>query len=318
MPRITNALSLAFNEIPVEESDDVTEKELLKRLVDAGVITSGETWDARRAGGGLNTEVFFVEQQSDGESLTVRLARSGIDLRREARYLSHLQACPGVPHVKYADRDILVHDKLSGEPGPLAEASDADLDALARTLACMHSHTVDHYILWPDLTKRHGTRAELLRARIASLPEYRSFEQLQHDDLDALYQVLCEIELDGPDWGAEQFGLIHGDLSIGNILWSEGGVSLIDWEYVRPSDPAEELAYIITEQPVGDALRRRLRNAYIAHGGVGASWERVGGWAAFTALDSAFWWCDHLLERGEEPTHHPEVLARIATVKRWL
>lgn len=294
------------------------ENTLIERLQTARVLTADGRWRIKPASGGHNTQVYFLDHPDRETSLTVRLARAGIDLQREAGYLALLGDCPGIPIVRHVEPDLLVHDTLPGTPAPLADATDADLNALAQVLACIHAHEVDHYIVWPHLTERRGTRADLLLARITSLPEYRSFDDSLRDDLLALYQALRQIELDGPGWHAMQFAMIHGDLSIGNILWSEAGVSLIDWEYTRPSDPAEELAYLITEQPVPENIVQRLRGAYIAHGGPPDAWERLPAWLPFTALDSAFWWCDHLRERGEDPAGHPEVQARIETTRRFL
>lgn len=292
--------------------------ELLDRLQHTGFFDEGENWEFKAAGGGLNTEVYFAENPATSSSLTIRLGRAGSDLRREAQYLARLTDCPGIPAVRHVDRDLLVHETLPGEPAPLAEATEDDLDSLARVLACIHTHENDHYVVWPDLSACYGPRSDLLRARIASLPGYRSFNDPPLDALLMLYQALQDIEMTSTGWDDGRYALIHGDLSVGNILWSDGGVSLIDWEYARPSDPAEELAYLVSEQPVPDETVQRLRDAYIGHGGPPDAWDRVAGWLPFTTLDSALWWCDHLLERGEDPAGHPEVQARIETARRYL
>lgn len=291
--------------------------QLLQRLEDAGVIEDPAGWDVDSASGGLNTQVYFVTA-GDGTSYTVRLGHAEIDLRREAEILESLAGCPGVASPVYYEEDILVHPTMPGESAPIEDANEDQIVALGRSLACIHSQEHAHYVIWPDLSPRIGSRRDLLTGRLDSVKRYRAFDEGTVPELLDLQHRLLELDLSDHGWDETHFSQIHGDLSVGNILWSEDGAYLVDWEYSRHSDPAEELAYIATEQGVSQATLDALRAGYDEGGGTPDTWKRVAIWAPFTALDSAFWWCDYLLERDEDPNSHEEVRARIAEAERWL
>jgi aminoglycoside phosphotransferase (APT) family kinase protein len=92
---------------------------------------------------------------------------------------------------------------------------------------------------------------------------------------------------------------------------------LIDWEYTRIGDPAEDLAYLLTEQPVPASTVSALRRFYEEAGGALDTWRRVPAYGVFTALDSALWWADYLASR-DLLRGRSEVEARLATAGGWL
>ncbi len=62
------------------------------------------------------------------------------------------------------------------------------------------------------------------------------------DSLERSLEGLREAENFKTD---ETLALLHGDIGPGNILWGPDPV-LIDWEYARPGNPADEIAYCST------------------------------------------------------------------------
>ena len=88
--------------------------------------------------------------------------------------------------------------------------------------------------------------------------------------------------------------LLHGDVADGNILWASEPV-LIDWEYTRLGDPADEVAYIfgqhgltVTQREAFWAgYRRATDQAKVDHMVERASW-----WEPVLLLGSALWWLE--------------------------
>jgi aminoglycoside phosphotransferase (APT) family kinase protein len=93
----------------------------------------------------------------------------------------------------------------------------------------------------------------------------------------------------------EPLVLLHGDIAEGNILWNPDPV-LIDWEYARPGDPADEIAYTFDQ----NGLAADQRNAFWAgYADPTASQirteqivDRVGWWEPVTLLGSTLWWAE--------------------------
>ena len=106
--------------------------------------------------------------------------------------------------------------------------------------------------------------------------------------------------------GTESFGtddrlaLLHGDVAGGNILWAPHPV-LIDWEYARLGDPADEVAYIFGQHGLNAAQRAAFWRGYqqrtpsqerLQHLVHRASW-----WEPGTLLGSALWWLERWSRR---------------------
>ncbi len=91
-----------------------------------------------------------------------------------------------------------------------------------------------------------------------------------------------------PSFGAvsgHPFRLLHGDLTAANILWGSHP-QLVDWEFWRMGDPAEDLAYLIT---VND-LPQRIADAVIVGYDDASVATRIGRWRAPCALDAGLWY----------------------------
>lgn len=82
-----------------------------------------------------------------------------------------------------------------------------------------------------------GEVHESQRAAVASdLPSLRELDAPFVDEV----VVWCTEHLPSPD---EPAAFLHGDLLGQNVLWSlEGPPAVLDWEYARTGDPAEDLA----------------------------------------------------------------------------
>jgi aminoglycoside phosphotransferase (APT) family kinase protein len=97
--------------------------------------------------------------------------------------------------------------------------------------------------------------------------------------------------------------LLHGDIAPGNILWRPRPV-LIDWEYSRLGDPADEIAYLLDQNGLTPAQRAAFWLGYRqSFSGSQAMLcgvvERVEWWEPLTLLGSALWWVERWVRRAE-------------------
>ncbi len=209
------------------------------------------------------------------------------------------------------DGCLLLHRHMPGTPRELPTLPDTALAHLGTCLGWLHDQPRAGYAIWPAYSEQPGTRADALRARIASLDVWAG--AVSSDDASqAMLAQLRALPLDPQaGWQETTFSLLHGDLSPGNILWhgngGDGAVGLIDWEYARAGDPAEELAYLISEASLPPERFAVLADAWLAQHDDPWAMARLPVWLPFVAVDSALWW------RAYARTHpHLDVRTQVA------
>lgn len=111
----------------------------------------------------------------------------------------------------------------------------------------------------------------------------------------------------------ESLSLLHGDIGPGNVLWNPEPC-LIDWEYARLGDPADELAYTFDQNALTPSQRRAFWAGYQQGTDSGSRLahiiERADWWEPVTLLGSALWWVERWVRRTEIDTEgkaDPEV-----------
>ena len=272
------------------------------------------------AGSGLNSTVFVARRPGSEPTLTIRVRRPDDRLTVEVDALSDVSGCPGVPRLHLLTHNLLVLDYLPGEPRDLHLLDDSHFKALARRLACIHASEYAAFTPWPETELRAGTRADLFRFRAAALSSYACYEEAQagvvHAALPELLRRLSALDLSAPGWRSAEFTRLHGDLSRGNLLWHGAEVGLIDWEYSRVGDPAEDLAYLLSEQPDVIEQLARVVGPYIAAGGAPDVARRMPAYGLFTAVDSALWWSDYGIHHARSVSD--DIDLRIESARRWL
>lgn len=88
--------------------------------------------------------------------------------------------------------------------------------------------------------------------------------------------------------------LLHGDVSAGNILWTPEPV-LIDWEYARIGDPADEIGYLFGQNALRAGQREGFWRGYgrgLEPSALDRMVDRVGAWEPLTLFGSALYWID--------------------------
>jgi aminoglycoside phosphotransferase (APT) family kinase protein len=98
----------------------------------------------------------------------------------------------------------------------------------------------------------------------------------------------------------EPLRLLHGDIGPGNVLWNPSPC-LIDWEYTRLGDPADEIAYTFGQNTLTEAQQEAFWVGYTqASAGelhVDEIRRRARGWLPVTQLGSALWWAERWVRR---------------------
>ncbi len=196
-------------------------------------------------------------------------------------------------------------------PGPdrdLHAVGPAEIEDLAALVAWVHRRPLDALSesLGPATTVRayaedrlHSILATLAWARD---PLPGDLQRRLRSAADALAASLGAAQ-DAPSFSAAgTLSLLHGDIGPGNVLWSPSP-RLIDWEYTRLGDPADEIAYAFDQNALtacereafwagyADGLGDQFRQAEVA--------ERVGWWEPMTLLGSTLWWVQRWIRRSE-------------------
>jgi aminoglycoside phosphotransferase (APT) family kinase protein len=302
---------------------------ILGALQRRGLVERAAGWRVALAPGGTTDRTFSVTDPHGRPVLTVRLARPGFGdwLRREESVLREIGAegtcrvpsqVTRIEDAELPEGQMLVHGHVDGAPRSLSAMGDGALKALADSLAWVHGHPRAGYMIWPALDVRQGTRGDCFRARLDSLRRYECSRGAL-PDFDNLLRRIEAIELPpSAGWDEPGFALTHGDLSAGNILWTDDGrVSLIDWEFCRDGDPAEDIAYLIADQDLSPDIVADLADAYASASGDPWALARIPAWLPLVAVDSALWWADYFLRHGQ-PIEHSNVSSRIMLGWRYL
>jgi thiamine kinase-like enzyme len=99
----------------------------------------------------------------------------------------------------------------------------------------------------------------------------------------------------------ESLVLLHGDPAGDNILWDAAGPVLIDWEYTRLGDPADEVAYLFDQNDLSAQQREAFWRGYRDGSSAWSSdlVDRVSWWEPATLLGSTLWWVERWVRRAD-------------------
>jgi aminoglycoside phosphotransferase (APT) family kinase protein len=238
----------------------------------------------------------FQLRDLPGPPARVEKRGPGDALAREAAALGLVAGRPWAPRLVHHERGVLVSTRCPGAPRPLAELDPADARLLGAVLREVHETRRARQgglAWWSHPVRSLGD----YRARRA-LDAERSLAGSPHSGLArrALAAPLPEAA------DAEAFRLLHGDLVGANVVWGPGGPALVDWEFWRMGDPAEDLAYLAETNALPGALLDVVLDGYA----LPEIADRVDAWRALVALDAGGWYAREgmdaearpLLERG--------------------
>lgn len=197
---------------------------------------------------------------------------------------------------------------LDGDEIDLASATPTQMERVGRALAAVHDTPMSESLV----ATLGGARSiseyvDEWIARVASywprirgpLPDpARELVERTRPLVDTLLHGAMDASCFQRD---EALVLLHGDVGPGNVLWTDRPV-LIDWEYARFGDPADEIAYIFAQHALAPERRRAFWSGY-ADARRGAALEdvleRVGWWEPVTLFASGLWWLERWSRRAD-------------------
>ena len=289
--------------------------------------------------GGASHDVFLVRWPGEPleglNAVTVRLNRDGSARQRtksqhEAQALAKVGGWLG-PRLLWFDdegewleKPAMCLEFLEGEARVLHDATPGDLEALGKAVGELHNiepapgFLVDARPV-PDATYARELltwyERELLQKPFPGSRggpahvEDQGVERQIHEDAAAAFAVAtASLERSAK---IEHFGqqgswsLLHDDLVEQNIVWgADGEPRFIDWEDTRIGDPAEELAYIVSEADLSDFRKEHLWRGYSAtrpNADLDGVRLRMAYWGPIVAMASIRWWLDSVvrIKRGE-------------------
>jgi aminoglycoside phosphotransferase (APT) family kinase protein len=305
---------------------DIGPKDIQDLLNTAGV--TGFTGNYVSLGGGEGNDTFVLD--CGVTKLVLRVARySELNkLGHEARALRLLNL-DQVPKLVYFDNSKLINGKAwiieSYVHGKPAESLSTErFERLGELLAKVHSVQLDGSLkldFWQeflDTKKPFGDEQAFLNH---PNDEMRKLIRRGSDYFQS--QELYDI----------QPSLIHGDISLGNMIINGDMVSLIDWEYSRFTDPMADfstLFYEDMEQKKGKWRihitghdKAALFASYTKAGGI-VDEERLKAWHNFDKLGGAiyFYWklnhSGHPITQAQSALYNEELSKVLASLDRNL
>ncbi len=217
-------------------------------------------------------------------------------LARDAGGLRHAAGLDIAPRLIASRRGLLVTELLDGAARPLEAMRPHDARALGQAVRHLHEARRTRTGGRPEWTSRVRSLAAYRRRRVDDAIAAAGPDRALAERVVASLAPLAAPAVRQP------FRFLHGDLVSGNVIWGPAP-RLVDFEFWRMGDPAEDLAYLIAVNALPPALVRGVLDGY-GHAGAAA---RVDAWLALCALDAGLWY-----RNASQPERADELIARAA------
>ncbi len=191
------------------------------------------------------------------------------------------------PKVYYKDtscrilsKPFVISDYVPGEP--VTRMTEKDLKSLALLLAELHRiHNVNG--LRNEPVKDYNR--EYIKKRVDRITDtgFKYVNSHFKADLMEAYKKIKHIRLK-----RQKLSVIHGDISRDNLLRTENGLKLIDWESVRLSEPQFEIATALERLNLNGQKRKLFLSEYLKHSEK-ASLEELEEYEKIRCFDRLLW-----------------------------
>ena len=191
------------------------------------------------------------------------------------------------PKVYYKDtscrvlsKPFVISDYVPGEP--VMRMTEKDLKSLAFLLAELHRiHNVNG--LRNEPVKDYNR--EYIKKRVDRITDtgFKYVNSHFKADLMEAYKKIKHIRLK-----RQKLSVIHGDISKDNLLRTENGLKLIDWESVRLSEPQFEIATTLERLNLNGQKRKLFLSEYLKHSEK-ASLEELEEYEKIRCFDRLLW-----------------------------
>jgi aminoglycoside phosphotransferase (APT) family kinase protein len=262
-------------------------------------------------------KVSYLDPTGATENLVVRVSYGGGPAEcalaeREARALKKAGGIAGPLLYDFRctspwfDTPSMCMQFVPGQQKELTSATPAEIERLGSVVAWVHGRPVDDLV---DGSSKPGNLVSYAEGRLQSIISTLVWAR---DPLPAVIQARLRSAANSVQDSWERarddqsfstgatLALLHGDPAHGNVLWGQGPV-LIDWEYARVGDPADEIAYLFDQNGLSPGQResfwRGYREVVSDQASLGHVADRVDWWEPVTLLGSALWWVERWVRR---------------------
>jgi Ser/Thr protein kinase RdoA (MazF antagonist) len=263
--------------------------------------------------------VSYLDSADVTQDVVVRVAFGGEapDRAQAEREAAALKAVAGVAGpvlydfrqtTRWFETPAMCMQCLPGRQRRLSSTTPREIARLAAVLAWVHDRPTGDLV---ESLGGTGDVAAYAHGRLRSITATLSWAR---DPLPAAFQAQLRHAADrlaaslegarAADWfrTGEPLRLLHGDVADANVLWGREP-ALIDWEYTRLGDAADEIAYLFDQngltQPQRDAFLERYRQTAGSAAGLDHLLDRIRWWEPVTLLGSALWWVERWVRRSE-------------------
>jgi aminoglycoside phosphotransferase (APT) family kinase protein len=261
---------------------------------------------------GENHAIYRVSFRGPGDEVTQVVVRVGSPddagrgrAEREARVLDRVGGTAGPKLYSFsADAPgfagpVMCLEFIAGRHQDLAEAEPERLTRLGQLIRWLHGQPVSDIEDFEDMRLSAYVEQRWQQHLVSRVGAIRDPlpDELQERLQGAVAGASAAVqELKGLAEAAfeERLVLLHADISGANVLWRPEPV-LIDWEYARLGDPADEVAYLFTQNALSGAQEDAFWAGYsdgLGPAQVSQVAGRVRWWRPITLLGSVLWWLD--------------------------
>jgi Ser/Thr protein kinase RdoA (MazF antagonist) len=267
-------------------------------------------------------KVSYVDADGNADNVVLRVSLSAdttelVQAQREASVLGVVGGRAGPALLDFRatsawfDAPTIMMCFVSGRQFDLRTANVAEIEQIGSLVARVHGQPTDDLTPLRSTTgdiatyaddRRNAILAGLVWAREPVAPGVAARVQRAGDVIDRSWH---EVWRDHPCFGSTgTLALLHGDIAFGNVLWDNEPV-LIDWEYARLGDPADEIAYVFDQNGLSDQQRDAFWRGYRRSSDTAQPDDivkRVTWWERLTLLGSTLWWLERWIRRTNAET----------------
>jgi aminoglycoside phosphotransferase (APT) family kinase protein len=195
---------------------------------------------------------------------------------------------------------------VAGQQRELGSATPTEIERLGSVVAWVHGRPAGDLVDGPCKPGNLVSYAEgRLQSIISTLvwardPLTAAIQARLRSGANSVQRSWERVRDDQSFRAGATLALLHGDPGPGNILWGPGPI-LIDWEYARLGDPADEIAYLFDQNGLSpgqrEAFWRGYREGVSIQAPLGHVTDRVDWWEPLTLLGSALWWAERWVRR---------------------
>jgi aminoglycoside phosphotransferase (APT) family kinase protein len=256
-------------------------------------------------------KVTYRDRQGDANHVVVRIGSRGAAARlraeREARVLRKVGGIAGPTLYDFRgegaglDGPVMCIEFIQGHHADPSAVGLGRLERLGRLVRWLHAQPVEEFEDWTPAGGM-GLAAYVeerwqnhLAARLGAIRD--PLPTILQKRLRAAVAVAVGAVAELKRLSAasdDRLVLLHGDIAGANLLWAPEPV-LIDWEYARLGDPADEVAYVFTQNALTDLQQDAFWRGYVepsAPRSLPDLTERVRYWMPITLLGSILWWLE--------------------------